>query len=259
MIFLSHTYDDKPLVEPIAMRLASIFGADQVFYDAWSIRPGDGIIDRMNEGMTSPAFVFFFVSAKSLASEMVKLEWQNALYQATKGKTRLIPVRVDGTPMPALLMQNVYIDLFTHGLDAATHQIVNLAQGNTGFTPQYEAFSNLTYSVAGDPATELEVTVRASHLLEPNPTFAFLLRNPVEQVACWIKGAPGVRSGPDANQHSPDVGSVGIKVCAPFAGALTPQIPLAFTLRPTNGGGPVSLMEVMHQVSPQEFKTIPRA
>ena len=49
MIFLSHNKNDKPIVEPIAIRLSSIYGADTVFYDSWSIQPGDGIIDKMNE------------------------------------------------------------------------------------------------------------------------------------------------------------------------------------------------------------------
>ena len=95
-IFLSHNYNDKPLVEAVALRLANIFGQDQVFYDSWSIKPGDGIIDQMNKGLEAPEFVFFFVSSNSLKSDMVKLEWQNALYSATKGKTRLIPIRVNG-------------------------------------------------------------------------------------------------------------------------------------------------------------------
>ena len=33
-IFLSQNHNDKP----VALKLASIFGQDQVFYDFWSIR-----------------------------------------------------------------------------------------------------------------------------------------------------------------------------------------------------------------------------
>ncbi len=50
-IFLSHTHADKALVEPIAERLAQAFGRDTVFYDSWSIQPGDGIVDKMNEAL----------------------------------------------------------------------------------------------------------------------------------------------------------------------------------------------------------------
>ena len=136
-IFLSHNHNDKPLVEPIALQLANIFDQEKVFYDSWSIRPGEGIIDQMNNGLEAPEFVFFFVSANSLASGMVKLEWQNALYAASKGKTRIIPVRVDGSAMPPVLMQTLFIDMHTVGLEAAIAQIVSVTQGNASFTPQH--------------------------------------------------------------------------------------------------------------------------
>jgi len=45
MIFLSHNSNDKGIVEPFAKGLAEIFGQDEVFYDSWSIQPGEGIID----------------------------------------------------------------------------------------------------------------------------------------------------------------------------------------------------------------------
>lgn len=49
MIFISHTAKDKTIVEPIALRLAQVYGQNNVFYDSWPIQPGDGIIDKMNE------------------------------------------------------------------------------------------------------------------------------------------------------------------------------------------------------------------
>lgn len=51
MIFLSHNSKDKTIVEPFANRLAEVFGMNNVFYDSWSIQPGDGIIDKMEEGL----------------------------------------------------------------------------------------------------------------------------------------------------------------------------------------------------------------
>jgi hypothetical protein len=66
MIFVSHNYKDKPIVEQIALRLRDIFGQDQVFYDSWSIQPGDGIIDKMNEGLTNCKLFLFCVSKNSL-------------------------------------------------------------------------------------------------------------------------------------------------------------------------------------------------
>ena len=86
MIFISYTHKDKSIIDTIAQRLADVFGQENIFYDSWSIQPSDGIIDRMGEGLRDCKFFFFFVSKNSLLSEMVKLEWQNAIIKATKGE-----------------------------------------------------------------------------------------------------------------------------------------------------------------------------
>jgi hypothetical protein len=94
---------------------------------------------------------------------MVKLEWQNAVHAATKGKTRLVPVRVDGTAMPPILAQMLYVDMYANGLEAAIAQIVSVAQGNASFTPQHQGFSNLTYTATADANGTIDIVVRASH------------------------------------------------------------------------------------------------
>ena len=102
MIFLSHNYNDKPVVEQIALKLKEIFGQDNVFYDSWSIQPGQGIIDKMNEGLTNCRYFLFFISKNSLTSEMVKMEWQNALFKAAQNRIMFIPIRMDASVMPAI-------------------------------------------------------------------------------------------------------------------------------------------------------------
>ncbi|MEK9213317.1 hypothetical protein [Sphingomonas sp. 2378] len=100
---------------------------------------------------------------------MVKLEWHNALYKAAKGQTKLIPVRVDGADMPALLMQSVYIDMNNFGIAAAQNQIIQIVTGNDNYTPQHTNFSNLTASVFRLNDKHYEVTISASHLSEHSP------------------------------------------------------------------------------------------
>lgn len=256
MIFLSHNHTDKPVVEPVAIRLREIFGADQVFYDSWSIKPGDGIIDRMNEGLTAPDFVFFFVSAASLASGMVKLEWQNALFAATKGKTRLVPVRVDGSSMPAVLMQTLYIDMHTIGLEAAIAQIVGLVQGNASFTPKHEEFSNLGALVEVAPAGRLSITVSASHLLETAPRFVIALQNEKEDVqSVWIRGQPAVESAflgqVPGNSHLN-----GFLIAAFNGGAIRPNMPWIIDVTPAPGKL-LRLAGLLHQVETDSWKPVP--
>lgn len=255
MIFLSHTAVDKPVVEPVAVKLQGIFGPDQVFYDAWSIRPGDGIIDRMNQGLTAPDFVFFFVSEASLASDIVKLEWQNALFMATKGKTRLIPVRVDGSPMPAILMQTLYIDMHTIGLEAASAQIVGLVQGNAYFTPVHEEFSNLTCKTDVSASGVLSINIAASHLLETAPHFMVALENTNTEVSVWIRGHPGVERGYFPNLPlNPHL--KGFMIAAFGGGAIRPGKPWIIDVTPSPGIT-VKYAAVLHEVGDGVWKPVP--
>ncbi|MEN5208910.1 toll/interleukin-1 receptor domain-containing protein [Stenotrophomonas terrae] len=258
-IFLSHNYKDKPLVEAVALRLADIFGQGQVFYDSWSIRPGDGIIDEMNKGLDAPEVVFFFVSADSLQSDMVRLEWQNALYSATKGATRLVPIRVDGSEMPALLKQTCFIDMHAIGLDAAIQQIVDIAQGGGKFVPQHEKFSNLSHRIVMLDDGSLEVTISASHMLEPNPNFALVLMNEESDVRWWIKDHPGINGGfaKDAflTNEGPTANAV---ILRPIVGSLTPSHPLTFQLIRSQQAQ-LDLICVLHDQGGNKWRAVPAA
>lgn len=256
-IFLSHNYADKPVVEPVALRLAQIFGESAVFYDSWSIQPGDGIIDQMNKGLEAPEFVFFFVSANSLASQMVKLEWQNALFSATRGKTRIIPVRVDGSSMPPLLTQTLYIDMFSSGLEAAIAQIVNVTQGNASFTPQHQGFSNLTYSTAPDGDASITLTIHASHFMEPNGSFLLETTNNQDEFSCASATGQAFFGGFNA-QSATDPS--GLKVHSfhyrTMGGAITPGHPLRIKLTKTKDV-PLNLVSVRHEKSENQWQQIP--
>jgi TIR domain len=255
-IFLSHNHNDKPLVEPVAIRLAAIFGQDQVFYDSWSITPGDGIIDQMNKGLEAPEFVFFFVSGNSLNSGMVKLEWQNALYAASKGKTRIIPVRVDGTAMPPILRQTLFIDMHTIGLEAAIAQIVSVTQGNASFTPQHQGFSNLTYEVVTGTDGSLEIVVRASHLMEPNPRFMLLVGNTQDEIE-WTAGVGTFMGGFNSDVRLDNGTTHNGVVMSPISGSLTPAFPWRMQLK-KRGTKPIVFRDVLHQVSESDWRAIPR-
>lgn len=256
-IFLSHNHNDKPLVEAVALKLADIFGQEQVFYDSWSIRPGDGIIDQMNKGLEAPEFVFFFVSAYSLASGMVSLEWQNALYSASKGKTRLIPVRVDGSEMPAVLRQTLFIDMHTIGLEAAIAQIVSLTQGNASFTPQHQSFSNLTYSVVKLEDGSVEITVKASHMMEPNPNFAFPVMNEESEISWWIKGHAGIQGGFRKSMFPLNEGGIANAIILqPFGGTITPTHPLTFQFKKC-GEVALKILDVLHDRGQGSWAKVP--
>jgi len=256
-IFLSHNHNDKPLVEAVALKLASIFGQDQVFYDSWSIKPGDGIIDQMNSGLEAPEFVFFFVSKNSLASGMVKLEWQNALYSASKGKTRIVPVRIDGSEMPAVLKQTLFIDMHTVGLDAAIAQIVSVTQGNASFTPQHLGFSNLTYTRNNGADGSIEITVKASHLMEPNPHFALIVANSEAELEWEMVNQQPFIGGYNKDAFTKGDGGTAHAISfRPIASALTPNHPIRFRVK-RKGAAVIQFLALHHQKGETEWVPVP--
>lgn len=183
MIFLSHNHLDKPIVEPIAIKLESIYGKEMIFYDSWSIQPGDGIIDKMNLGLLDTSFFFFFISANSLASPMVKLEWQNALYMTTRGKIRFIPVRIDGSMVPPILLQSLYIDFFNHGFDFGLKQITDIIAGNNTFVPTYRTFSNVAVVIKTESDNSIVICFFARYVIDPVPRFCIITDNTLSKIS----------------------------------------------------------------------------
>lgn len=187
MIFLSHNYNDKPVVEQIALKLSAIYGQNNVFYDSWSIQPGQGIIDKMNEGLTNCRYFLFFISKNSLTSEMVKLEWQNALFKAAQNRILFIPIRMDASVMPAILTQNLYIDLFAQGIEVALRQIVDVINGNNTFREQNRQFSNMV-AYKYREGDKLVIECHAEHFLEPISSFMFCTQQDPKKIKMDVKG-----------------------------------------------------------------------
>jgi hypothetical protein len=183
MIFLSHNSKDKPIVEPIAINLSKVYGMDKIFYDSWAMQPGEGIIDKMNEGLEKCLYFFFFVSKNSLASNMVKLEWQNALYKATQNKIKLIPVKLDDCLMPAILTQTLYIDIYGKGLDYGFRQIVDVINNVNIFQPSIQTYENVRgYILKKSSELEIYVEIRAETYIEPMSKYILLLENSENEV-----------------------------------------------------------------------------
>jgi hypothetical protein len=178
MIFISHTWKDKPLIEPIALKLADIYGQDKVFYDSWSIQPGDGIIEKMNTGLTECQFFLFFISKNSLDSKMVQLEWQNMLMQSSNNRNiKFIPIKIDDCLMPIILLQTLYIDVFGKGLDYALRQMVDVINGHNTFRAGVQEYENVRGEVHVIDHHEVKVIIRAISYAEPISRYAILIDN----------------------------------------------------------------------------------
>ncbi len=253
MIFLSHNTKDKPIVEPIAIRLSTIFGANNVFYDSWSIQPGDGIIDKMNEGIEKVKYFFLFISTNSLSSNMVKLEWQNALMKATQGKCKIIPVRLDGSLIPAILMQTLYLDLYTNGIEVVLKQIVDVVSGNSTFIPQHEHFSNVEALI--EARDTIMVTIQAKHFMEPTSMFIICIKNTENELSYQVLSDSVVELGFNKNIHISNGETYnGIYIHA--LRATTPQNPVIVNLTPKNNAK-IQVEMVMKGENNHDFHSVP--
>ena len=252
-IFLSHTSSDKNVVEPIAIALGKVFGRENIFYDSWSIQPGDGIIDKMNSGLEECDFFFLFISKKSVSSsEMVKMEWQNALMAHAKKGMKFIPVLLENCDVPAILMQTKYINAYLGGLDVTIRQMIDVVRGDNTFRESDNKFHNLkAYINTSERSGELDIEIRAEAFMEPIARFAVILNSRDAKVLYQGNGIVYHGTG-DAikNERGED--------CFPFFvgidRAVTPGFP--FRVRVANDA-PIGVEGVFHAVGEDRFERVP--
>ncbi len=255
MIFLSHTHADKPVVDVIAQRLAAVFGQEKVFYDSWSIQPGDGIIDKMNAGLTECRFFLLFVSKRSLQSGMVKLEWQNALLKSTKGDTKIIPVRLDDVLLPAVLLQTLYIDLFTQGFETGVRQIIDVTSGRSTYRPSGDSsFQNVRAYLSRSPGA-ITVEFRAEVYMEPHSRYLILLGNTESEVSWSAVGEGQYESGFNSNVPLND-GRIVNGLLMARQSATSPGFPFITEVK-SKAGAEIKILGAMRIAARDQFVGIP--
>lgn len=225
--FISHAAIDKPLVEPYAIAAADAVGRDNVFYDSWSVQPGDGIVAGMNDALDRATHFFLFMTDSSLTSEMVALEWQSAVFKRVARQLRLVPVRLDGATPPALLLQLRYIDAFAQGEAFAIEEMRRVLEAEEIFqaTP---AIENLQARVAPESGSTV-VTISARAYMEPNPSFAVFVAGSATDVEVTAPSEQmyGFNRGGGALPDGAPTECVHIDKQSP----LTPNRPLVVRLR----------------------------
>lgn len=255
MIFFSHTTTDKPLIEPIAIRFSQVFGQENIFYDSWSIQPGDGIIDKMSEGMSKCKFFFFFVSKKSLDSKMVQIEWQNMLMKAScNSDIKFIPVKLDDCMMPTILLQTLYIDVFGKGLEFATRQMIDVVNGKNTFNSGMQKFENIRGEVNNISNKEMKLTIRAVSYSEPISRYLILVSNNDGDITNNVIGESMIQSGFHKDIRL-DNGDITNAIYIGVNRSLTPSFPIEIILKSNNAL--IGFNGVLRQVSQEEWVSFP--
>lgn len=131
-IFLSHSSLDKSIVISLALDLEKRGLIPWV--DAFDILPGESIVSKINEGITSCDFALLFLSHNSLQSNWVLKEWETMLWdEIDSGKVKIIPVKLDDCEVPKILQTKKYIDL-SKDYNAGLFEIITaIKQYNTKY------------------------------------------------------------------------------------------------------------------------------
>lgn len=252
MIFLSHNKQDKIIVRQIAETFEKVFGREKVFYDEWSIQPGDSITGKMNEGLEQCNYFFFFVSRNSLNSKMVEIEWQSALMKKAQKNITFIPVKLDDAIMPAIIASTLYIDLFTQGLEIATRQMLDVVRGQNTYRPS-EKVSNLIAEVVNKGQNAL-VEIKALYYMEPHSRYLVVVDNNEEDLSWKLPDFNEYISGFNKNinfsngQHN--------CILIEVQSATSPHFPIKIQIT-AKDNNKVNILYIMHASSRRDFVGIP--
>lgn len=228
-IFISYNHNDKQLIDNIARRLELEFGRKNIFYDAWSMHPGDSIIGKMNEGLEGFTTFFFFISPNSLKSNMVSLEWQSALNRAVNNNLKFVAIKIADCNIPVILSDKLYIDLYNEGLDDTVEKMKKVVYSESTYKP-LENVQNLHASISVLSQTEYYVTIEASLFSENNATFAFACENNIEHFVLVLTGEFLCSSDILTFQ---DGSKLNARTLTPLHMNVRPGFPLNFTVKST--------------------------
>lgn len=230
MIFISHQHKDKEIVSPIAYALEQSFGEENVFYDDWSIKPGENIIERMSEGLEASSYFFFFITENSLRSQMVSLEWTSAL-KARSENMKFIPIRAGNVDVPYVISALNYLDMSTNGIEVTLQQIHGIINPEIAkHAKSVPTFNNISGYVYQENNNSFHYVIRAKRFFEPSGLIVACTTLTKEQ-AGFSADSPMYSSG----YHPNSVTVAGIKMNAfviDFSGGLKTgfNIKLAFSI-----------------------------
>lgn len=258
MIFLSHNHKDKVLVEQLALKLKDIYGEERVFYDSWSIQPGDSILDKMNTGLAKCKVFFFFMSKNSLKSEMVKLEWQAALMKKSNNKNiKFIPVRLSKCNIPPILKSILYLDLYTTGLQGCLSQMVYIIQNSSTFTPNSKEYFNLVWSFNKLDKQEAIVKVTAKDFFEPIAKFLVLHDFAKDEIEVSLLHQSMYSSGFKEQVKLNNGNFFNASAIATTGQGVDPKHPLEIQIKVTNVDKDLQGIKLMHKSNGDTYSFFP--
>jgi TIR domain/Protein of unknown function (DUF1566) len=133
-IFISHAWEDKPLVRRLETELKA--AGVEVWVDHIGIRGGDNLPERISEALEWCNTLLLIWSDAGSQSRWVKLEWTNAISL----EKAIIPCLLGTTKLPGILAHKAYIDFqnIDRGIGDLLHAL-NLVRQTVRPTPISQA------------------------------------------------------------------------------------------------------------------------
>ncbi|HEU0299112.1 MAG TPA: TIR domain-containing protein [Longimicrobium sp.] len=108
-VFLSHNAQDKVRVQRLAKKLQA--AGLRVWFDEWSIQPGDDIYLAVERGLEAARTLVLCLSPAALGSNWVALERSTVLFRdPVNAERRFIPLLLDDCDLPDTLRRYRYVD-----------------------------------------------------------------------------------------------------------------------------------------------------
>jgi hypothetical protein len=137
-VFLSHNTADKEFVRRLAAATA-VTGA-HVWFDEWTIRPGDSIPSAIDQGLAQFSVFALVWSDAASKSQWVRSEMHAALARWMVDQSlRVVPVVIDRTPLPPLLAPLAYVNAMDADHLRAARQLLGI-ESESAFRLAVQAF-----------------------------------------------------------------------------------------------------------------------
>jgi hypothetical protein len=107
-LFLSHRSVNKAVVTPVAKAIRQL-GAD-IWYDQEEMLPSDSLVTEISRGLDTMTHFILFWSKDCVGAPWVQRELSVAVSKLVEAQLPIILVRLDQTPVPAILSDLLYVD-----------------------------------------------------------------------------------------------------------------------------------------------------
>lgn len=146
-IFISYSHANSEFVDRLALQL--VLSRFPVFLDRWALRPGDSLIQRIQEEVADASALVVVLSTAAVESEWCKKELAVALTRELRERrTLVIPALLEDCVIPPFLSDKLYADFrtdFARGFEALLTSLAGVASDGGGRSSNED--TNIDWSI----------------------------------------------------------------------------------------------------------------